>query len=154
MTIIALAMNFASCKVLKQNESTAIPGNSDKPLIVFLNCSISYDSIGQEYNMDMIDKTITEGRIKKPIVDSDTYEEDDFKYCLLDKNKQIISIFYMKNPLNKTIEYVDENGLLKKKSINLDSAPFSLRIQLTSDSKYVRFEKDNKQLLTIDLNIK
>ncbi|RIJ46159.1 hypothetical protein D1614_19500 [Maribellus luteus] len=120
--------------------------------MVFLNCSISHDSIGQEYKMDLIDKIITEGRVKQTTVNSKTYEQDNFRYCLLNKNYQIISFSYMPNPLDKTIEYVDENGLLGKRSIRLDSTQFSLRIPLATGSEFVSFEKDNKQLLLVDLN--
>ncbi len=153
MTIFVLVLNFTSCKVLKQNESTATTNNSNKPLIVFFNCSIQHDSISQEYKIDLVNKIITEGIIKNTTVNSKSYEKGDFKYCLLNKNNQIISFSYMQNPLNKTIEYVDENGHMGKKSIRLDSTQFSLRVQLTADSKYVRFEKDNKQILLVDLNI-
>lgn len=147
-------MNFASCKVLKQNSSTDNASNSNEALIVFLNCSISYDSIRQDYKIDIVDKTITNGSIKKKMVDSKKYEQGDFKYCLLNKNKHTIYCYYMQDPLNKTIEYVDENGLMGKKNIRLDSASFSLRIQLTADSKYVSFRKDKKQLQLVNLNIK
>ncbi len=112
---------------------------------------MAYDSIRQEYKMDLINKIMAEGSIKETTANSRTDEKDDLKYSLLNKNKQIISEAYMQNPLDKRIEYIDENGLLGKKTIRLDSASFSLRIQLIADCKYVSFEKDNKQLLLVNL---
>ncbi|MFV0471617.1 MAG: hypothetical protein ACK5L7_06235 [Paludibacteraceae bacterium] len=103
--------------------------------------------------MKLTDKVITKGRIKKQTNHPTIYKENRLKYCLLDKNNQIISSFYMQNPLDKTVEYIDENsGLMRTRSIRLNNAPFSLRIQLTSHSKYICFEKDNQQLLLVDID--
>uniref|UniRef100_UPI003217A02B hypothetical protein n=1 Tax=uncultured Draconibacterium sp. TaxID=1573823 RepID=UPI003217A02B len=153
IALLVLLMHFVSCKAVKQNASTEPASYSTQPMIAFLSCTISYDSVGREYKMDLIDKIITEGRIKNTAANQKTYEQDDFKYCLLNKNKQVISFSYLQNPLEKTIEYVDENGLMGKKSIRLDSTSFSTRIQLSADTKYVCFEKDNERLLLVALNI-
>lgn len=151
--IFVLITHYVSCKIPKQSVSPNITNDFDKPLIVFLGGSILYDSVYQIYQMKLTDKVITKGRIKKQTNHPTIYKENRLKYCLLDKNNQIISSFYMQNPLDKTVEYIDENsGLMRTRSIRLNNAPFSLRIQLTSHSKYICFEKDNQQLLLVDID--
>ena len=87
---------IASVKVLPQNDLTEISDIATKSLIVFFNCSISYDSISREYTMDLIDKIIAEGRIKGSVDNSKTSEPDDLRYCFIIvplKQKKFFEIF-------------------------------------------------------------
>lgn len=144
-------MSFQSCLVTKQSTSTADSTNENKPQILFLNCLAKNDSLKQEQEISLINMIITEGKIKAEVNNSKIDKEGGFSYSLLSIDKQVISQTYIANPLNKTIEYVDNNGHLMKKDIRLDRAEFSLRIPLITDAKYLSFEKRNKQLLLINL---
>jgi len=151
LTILALLLIFQSCILSKQNKSNSYSSIENNPMIVFLNCSIIYDSIRQEHKIRLINKIITEGKIKDTTINSKKYENGDFEYSVLSKNNQVISHTYMPNPLDKTIEYVDESGRLGQKNIRLDSTQFSLRIPLIPNARYICFEKHSKRIISIDL---
>jgi hypothetical protein len=151
LTMLLLILNFQSCTVSKQNTPKNYSSNENNPRMVFLNCSITFDSIRQEHEVSLINKIITEGRTKKTALHSKTPVSGDFNYNLLDKDQLVISQTYIPNPLYKKIEYIDKIGHLGKKEIRLDSTQFSLRIPLIPDAKYVSFELNNKPLLFIDL---
>ena len=151
LTILTLTLISHSCKLLKPSTSNDFSSDESRPMIVFLNCSLVYDSIRQEHNMSLINKIIVDGGLKKNAIDFEVREKGDFRYSALSKNLQVIFQKYMQFPLDKTIEYVDERGNLQKKDIRLDSTQFSLRISLTSEVKYISFDIREKQLLLINL---
>ena len=158
LIIVSSLLIFFSCKaskintsndfttVMKENEKV----NENQPIIVFLNCSLVYDSIQNEYNMALINKIIVDGELKKS-VDPEAHDKKDFRYSVLDKNAQLIFQKYLPSPLEQTVEYVDEWGSLRKKDIRLDKTQFSLRISLSSEARYISFDRHDQQLLLIDL---
>jgi hypothetical protein len=154
----ACAILLHSCKVPRlANSSAKEQGEVFPPKIIFLNLSVLYDSIQREYRLRVINKTIVEGKIKANTGFPGTPMRGDFLYNILDNNAQAVTSNYFACPLNKTIEYVDEDPQLKKKDIRLDSTSFSLRIQLDSNSRFISLEQytgaglKNTPLLMIDL---
>ena len=158
LIIVISLLVFFSCKASKINTSNDFSSiiketekvNENQPFIVFLNCSLEYDSIQNEYNMSLINKIIVDGELKKT-VDFEIHEKKDFRYSVLDKHAQLIFQKYLPSPLEQTFEYVDEWGSLRKKDIRLNQTQFSLRISLPSEARYVSFDRHDKQLLLIDL---
>ena len=158
LIIVISLLLFFSCKASKINTSNDFTSvmkenekvNENQPFIVFLNCSLAYDSIQKEYNLSLINKIIVDGELKKTI-DPEVHEKKDFRYSVLDKNAQLIFQKYLPSPLEQTVEYVDEWGSLRKKDIRLDKTQFSLRISLSSDAQYISFDRQDQQLLLIDL---
>ena len=143
---------FFSCKASKINTSNDVSNdeNENRPVIVFLNCSLVYDTIKKEYSLSLINKIIVEGELKRT-TNSEVYGKRDFGYSVLDKNSNVILQKYMPFPLDQTVEYVDDWGGLQKKDIRLDQTQFSLRLPLTSEAKYISFDWQENQLLLIDL---
>ena len=155
LTIVITVFIFLSCKVSKINTSNDFSNeeseNENVPTIVFLNCSLVYDSIRNKLDLSLINKIAVEGKLKD-YIESEVYEKKDFGYSVLDKNKQVIFKKYMPYPLEKTVEYVDEQNNLRKKDVRLDQIEFSLRISLSPQAKYISFfDRQEKQLLFIDL---
>ena len=148
---------FVSCKVSKINTSSDFADDTpevkidNQPIIVFLNCSLVYDSIRNEHNLSLINKIIVEGKLRE----SSDFEESkrkDFGYSVLNKNAQVIFQKHISSPLEQTVEYVDEWDNLRKKDVRWDKKEFSLRIPLSSEAKYISFfDSQEKQLLLIDL---
>ena len=48
------------------------------------------------------------------------------------------------NPLKKIIEYINDLGNFEKKIFDLDSAQFSIRLQLQSNVKYIKISELTK----------
>ena len=159
LIIVISVLIFISCKTSKINVSNDFTNvknepeymNEHKPVIVFLNCSLAYDSIRKEYDLSLINKIIVEGKIKESGEIGEVGEKC-LKYCVLNKNAQIIMQKYMPSPLEQTVEYVDEWNNLRKKDVRWDNKQFSLRIPLSSEAQYISFfDRQERQLLLIDL---
>ncbi len=115
--------------------------NTDKietaPKIIFLNYSIKKTLDGNR-TIRFINKKIVEGKLKNHhnrFLKTGTSE--DLQLFQLDKKSNTLQSIIIKNPLAKTIEYVDESKSLQTKKIDLDSTPFSLRLQLRPNTKYI-----------------
>jgi hypothetical protein len=139
------------------NTSTNDKITNETPKIIFLNYSIVNDTIKQEYRLRLINKIITEGKIKENTIMAKTPAIDDLEYIVLNKESQVLMRNYIANPLHRTVEYVTDNGQLAKKDIQLDSTQFSLRIPLDPTAQYISVERytglnsDNIQVLIIDI---
>ena len=157
LIIMISALIFFSCKASKINTSNDISNIEieneieHQPIIVFVNCSLVFDTVRNEHNLSLINKIIVEGKIKETSEFEDNGKKD-FGYCVLNKNALIILKKYMPYPLEQTVEYVDQWNNLQKKDIRLEEVQFSLRIPLTTEAKYISFfDRQEKQLLLIDL---
>jgi hypothetical protein len=135
----------------KLSTSNNISSEEKLPTIAFFTCSLTYDSIQQEYKMSLISKNIVNGKIKESTIDFKENNKKDFRYNLLNEKSQVIFQKYIQCPLDKTIEYVDELGRLQKKDIRLDSTEMFLRISIPPDANYLSFDMQEQQLLLINL---
>jgi hypothetical protein len=150
--------NLLSCKVSENLSKTSGRSGQSKsiPRIIFLNYSLAYDSLQQEYILRLLNKIITEGKLKNTI-DSKNPVAGDLAYSVLDKDMQILYGNYVASPLERTVEYTDNNGRMGKKDIRLDSTQFSLRIPLDPAARFISMElykgggSENVKLLLIDL---
>lgn len=142
--IVLISMTMAlSCKV---SERTAGPVNMNKdavdtPKILFLNYSIFEDKTNQEYTIRLINKIISNGKIKENSNLPIAPETDDLEYMVSDKNHKVLMRNFIPNPLSKTVEFVNDYGQLAKKDIHPDSSLFSLRIQLDPAARYISLER-------------
>ncbi len=110
--------------------------------IIFLNYSIQKDN-KEGYNIELINKIVADGKIKKNSNQISTAKEGDLKCLILDENKLPISTIIISDPFIKKVEYQQENGSLTSKEVILDSADFSIRMQLDRGSRYIAIERIN-----------
>jgi len=152
-------LQMGSCTISHKTTDTSTNDKitDETPKIIFLNYSIADDTIKQEYRIRLINKIITEGKIKENTIMYKTPAVDDLEYIVLNKKSQVLTRNYIANPLHRTVEYVKDNGQLAKKDIQLDSARFSLRIPLDPAAQFISMERytglnsDNIQVLIIDI---
>lgn len=130
--------------------------SAESPKIAFLNFSIKNDSIHPENSVRLINKILTDGKLKDnpPSV---IPKPNDLKYIVSGNNSKELQTGFIPNPLKQTLEYVTETGQLAKRDIESDSTQFSLRIQLEPGARYFSLKKFTGQdsdlipLLKIDL---
>ncbi|WP_406684814.1 hypothetical protein N1F78_03585 [Seonamhaeicola sp. MEBiC1930] len=124
--LLVVLMALLSCKTNKNITSKeSITGN---PKILFLNYFISKTENNQK-QIVLINKIKAEGKLKQnPFLKEGS--QGDLSCNLLNEKGKILESFAIKNPLLKTIEYVDETKHLKVKQLDLDSTQFSFRLQL------------------------
>lgn len=87
---------------------------ANTPQILFLNYSMRRNSAGTN-ELRFINKIVAEGQLKKEPQENRTYKVGDLRCVELDANAEPIKSTYVPNPLNRTVEYVNELGELSKK---------------------------------------
>ncbi|WP_034043436.1 hypothetical protein [Wocania ichthyoenteri] len=107
------------------------------PKLLFLNYTISVSNTGKK-KIRFINKKIADGKLKS---NSSKYINtgsiNDLKCIQLDEKSKEIESIIIKNPLVKTVEFVNDSLIFEKKVLNLNSTPLSLRIQLNSKTKSI-----------------
>lgn len=121
--------------------STAEKGD-EEPQIIFLNYSIKRNAAGSP-EIRFINKIVADGKLKKNSPENQSLENGDLICVELDDNSQPIKRINIPNPLSRVVEYVDESGELAKKTIELDSAQFSVRMQLDANAEAIAIEQIN-----------
>lgn len=115
---------------------------AEKPKIVFLNYSVKRNS-GGDPEVRFINKIIAGGKIKEGFSDHQEATVGDFKAVELDGNHEPVKSIIIPNPLTKVAEYVNDSGELTKQTFSLDSAAFSIRMQLDASTEAIAIEQIN-----------
>lgn len=138
---------------LKQNQITNTTSKvitNDK--IIFLNYSISKKDTGVK-KIELISKIIAEGKIKKNSNKFITKESIGDLQCIqMDDSKTPLKSVFIENPLSKIIEYVNESNALEKRKIETNTIPFSIRVQLEPQTKFIVINEimaPNKKALSL-----
>ncbi|WP_282123735.1 hypothetical protein [Algibacter mikhailovii] len=98
--------------------------------LIFLNYSITENTQGNK-TVGFINKTIVDGKART--VNSKyqtTGIKGDLKCSQLDENGQYLQSVYIKNPLNKRIEYINDSLQFESQALKLKKSSFSLRLPL------------------------
>lgn len=122
----------ASKQVLTEKESIA----HSEPKLLFLNYKIA-KTTNDEKTIILINHKVTDGKLKNTSLIEEKLNLGDLEYNLLDKSLNEIEKKSVKNPLVKIVEYINDLGNFEKRIIDLDSAQFSLRLQLPNNAKYI-----------------
>ena len=152
LCVLWFLMSCGSHKNMATQESSI----ESSPKIIFLNYNIK-KTADDKRSIKFINKIVTDGKLKK----TDVLEDGiigDLVCTQLDKNSNTLQRFIIKNPLVKNIEYIDESNSFQNKKIDLDSAQFSLRLQLRPNTKYIAIsnfstsENPKKPLIKTNIN--
>lgn len=105
---------------------------------------------------------LVNGQLRKKANPENFNQEGDLLISFLDENKKACALISLENPLRKKVEYSENFKILKAETIELDSAPFSIRVQFQDCFKYILVEEIvnstnfSKQILlesTLNLNV-
>ena len=134
LSLVVLQISCTSKKNLVTNETVI---EEVSPKLIFLNYTISKDKNGVK-NIQFINKIITDGKLKN---NTERYLKmgtmGDLKCSQLDKDSIEIKTVMIQNPLSKIMEYMNDSLIFENKKMALNSAPLSLRLQLSSKTKMV-----------------
>jgi len=132
MLLLCMGSILISCNVTKnsgsQSSNESISG--DSPRILFLNYEITRDSINSTYSAQLINTVVAKGSLKKDRTPPIQPVTGDLEFQVLDSKQQIMTTLYIANPLDKSVEFVNDRGELQQKMISLGTAQFSVRLQL------------------------
>ena len=143
---ILILLLLTSCLPYKKS----VVETNNIPQIIFLTYSITKNNSG-DIQTKLINKTITEGKLKNHFEKTEL-KSGDLVCKQLNTKSQIIQETNISNPLLKTIEYTTEIGMLTKKTLELDSITFTLRMFLEPNAKFIIIEEINhsNQILSKD----
>ena len=129
MLIMVISM---SCNPPKNTLSSDPNGNKveETSKILFLDYQLTRDSTRTNYNAQLINMIIREGIIKDVMNDKDQAVKDDLELLVLDKYQQTMKRRFIPNPLDRSVEFVNDAGQLEHKMLHLDSVQFSVRLQI------------------------
>ena len=116
--------------------ASAITGAETK--IVYLTLHVTLiDSINDTYSFSTLNTQFAEGILKKGNTAQDTDPDPFYFYCeITDGNKKRQDLIKVQNPLRKVYEYSPETGILDKRIFTSKSGEFTVRFQLTANSKF------------------
>ena len=130
--ILLLSMSCKSVIVDDNKESEIVI--VDEPKIAFITYKISK---GQEGNsIELIEVIMAKGKLKVQ-ENSQIKTVGDYQLIQLDKNGNQIDLTTVKNPLNQTIEYVNDNGEFAKKDLTFQSKETSIRVQIKPNASSI-----------------
>lgn len=116
---------------IAKKETTQI----SKHKILFLN----YLLVKNKQNIksvSLINQIKAEGKLKGKQENIINPSIGDLEYSFLDTNKKLIEKHVLRNPLTKTVEFVNDFGNFEKRVLDLDSVQFSIRTQLPPEAIY------------------
>jgi hypothetical protein len=141
--ILICSAGWQSCNVLRSSAKTEIDNETiaATPKIIFLNYSVKLDKSKGEPEVKLIHKGITEGKIKINNSNPNITKPGDLICVALDNRLGPIDSIIISDPLNISVESVDENNALFKKEIALDSSQFFIRMQLSEKTDAIAIRK-------------
>ena len=134
LAILWLCMGsiLISCSVSKNTGDPSINESNlkDSPRILFLNYEITRDSVNSTYTAQLINTVVANGSLKNDRTPPIQPEKDDLELQVLDSKQQIMTTIYISNPLDKSVEFVNDTGESQQRMISLETAQFSVRLQV------------------------
>ncbi|MBF8150345.1 hypothetical protein ITJ86_10595 [Winogradskyella sp. F6397] len=104
------------------------------PKLLFLNYKINQEDTKK--TITLINQITTDGKLKIKDAYNKSATIGDLECLILDEDFNTLETYSIKNPLKKTIEFINDSGKFEKKILALDSVQFSLKLQLHPKSKY------------------
>ena len=142
---IFLIFLLTSCTSLKKSTTNSTTQEENIPTvskIIFLNYK-AVKNVDNTVKTSLTNKVITEGSLKKKHQNKTSSNYGDFICIQQDINSVTIDSVLIANPFNRTIEYANDSGELKKKTVNLDSAVISTRMQLNYETAFILLKQLN-----------
>lgn len=153
--VFILSIIIFACISCGSYETAMAPKEADKskqtPKIVFLNYTIKKDKFGKK-TVDLLSYKKVDGTLKgqKKKIEANGNTED-LICSQFDASSFTLSQQLIKNPLKKEIEYVDETKNFKVARMELDSAEFTVRLQLYPETKYITINYTDAQKSPLSL---
>lgn len=119
-----------------QQVVTHVTEIDEKPKLLFLNYNIVKIDDTKKI-ISLINQKTIEGRLKGKTNPEFKGILGDLECSILDSGSNEIEKMSIKNPLVEIVEFINDLGNFEKRKIDLDSAQFSIRLQLPPKSKYI-----------------
>lgn len=133
MLILLSVFSCASKKEISKTESNI----EENTKLIFLNYILA-ENINGEKSIDFINKKITDGKIRNR---NNKYLKNgtigDLKCSQINDKSQILKSVFIKNPLLKTVEFVNDSLKFESKALKVKKSTLSLRLQLHANTTQI-----------------
>jgi hypothetical protein len=131
--------SLISCHAYKISTSPISTENEaeESPRILFLDYQVSRDTLDTKFMAQLINMLTVKGKIKEGHAAPDQPGLGDLELVVQDSQQQIMTQLYIPNPLDRSVEYVNSTGQLERKMVHLDSAQFSIRLQIEPGASFI-----------------
>lgn len=131
LTLLIALLSCASKQHIVTEEEPIIT----QPKLLFLNFEIT--KLNDIKSVSLINQIKTDGKLKGHTSEDTKGDIGDLEYLILDKDLNQLEKHYIKNPLKKVIEFINDSGNFEKKMLDLDRSEFSLKLQLKPKAEYI-----------------
>ena len=144
LLLMALSLSY-SCRSLKVADREPAVMEYQTPRLLFVISTIAQDTLNATYLIEDVQIQTETGGLKdyRP----KRYEEGDLICRQLDSNGSILFETAFQNPLQQTMEYVDDNGQLGLAELKLEKSDLVLRLPLEPTATSVVILLDEEVLL-------
>lgn len=138
---VGLIYIITSCKALwesnnQESSELSIENTQAIPQIFTLIFEINSDN-----SVQLTSSTLNQGKLRQTNTNKNHTQNEDLIISFLDVGKNVCKTLSIDNPLKKKIEYSNDFRELQAKIVELDNAPFSIRIQYKECMKYILIER-------------
>ena len=136
LAILLLSMSCKSVAVDASKETDIVIVDLTK--IAFVTYKISKSQQGN--NIEIIDVIMAEGKLKS-IEKNQNKIDGNYELIQLDKNGNQLARTMVENPLNQTVEYIQDNGVLAKKDLTFQSREIAIRVQIQAKTSFLLMQE-------------
>lgn len=139
LLLLIMVSILISCNPPRNTYSSDPQGSKveETSKILFLDYQLTRDSATNTYEALLISMIIRKGTIKDARHNTSLARKDDLEILVLDRNQQIMSHHHIPNPLDISVEYVNNAGQFERQMIHLDSTQFNIRLQVESGASSI-----------------
>lgn len=131
---------FTGCSTNSSIIDKGIRDQNAKPELLFVSVLMEKDSTGK-ITITGKEINVVEGSIK-PVTNKTVYLENEYIICSFnDKNGNLVKQMKYPNPLKKTVEFVNDNGALEMKTVEIKRDWLNFRIEYNQIINKIIFEK-------------
>ena len=138
--ILFLFLGCGNSKTTLANQKELTLG--EHPKMAFLNYQVSKTPEGS-ISIQLINKIMADGLVKEQ-PNTNQSHDNDWECYQLNDSKKVLQRTFIANPFLYQAEYINDNNEFETKTIELNRAQISLRLQLHKDTKFVTLRSSEK----------
>ena len=120
----------------------------EEPHLLLLLGTISYDSLKSVYQLDFSSERYVDGYVNLNQVNPDS---TGLHYLQIGRNRKVLSIQSIENPLLRDVEYLGQRGYAHKLTV-LPQADIFWRIQLDKEVQEIEFRNGQQTIKRLMIN--
>lgn len=122
----------------------ALPGTTssgNQQQLLFITLEALKDTVTGSIEIKIVQQQLAKGSLNEGTVTNTPLQAGNWKISLLNKKDQTVSYLVIPNPMIRELEYADEDGRFKRKTVLLSRAEIPLRFNYNTSIKKIKAEE-------------